>query len=206
MSCSMEDGSERIVEIHRRNDEDYMRRMRYDSACVTALYTPKSTEFKDVIDVYAVYISEFDPFKLARTKYEVDSVVRDSDKVLDDGFYRVLVNTEVDDGTRLSRLLQHFRDPEFEEDSEFPCTSKIVKYFKTSKKGAEEMNASQEIFDMGFVCGNEQGKDNQLNATVDRMIQSGRFTDDDIIFTNNVTQEFVDERRAALKGKKLTTA
>lgn len=202
----MEDGSERIVEIHRRNDEDYMRRMRYDSACVTALFTPKSAEFKDVVDVYAVYISEFDPFKLERTKYEVDSVLRNSDKVLDDGFYRILVNTEVDDGSRLSRLLQHFKEPGFTYDSEFPCASKIVKYFKTTRKGEQDMNASQEIFDLGFVRGNEQGKDAQINATVDKMILSGRYSDEDIIFINNVTQDFIDERRVALNGKKLTTA
>lgn len=68
------------------------------------------------------------------------------------------------------------------------------------------MNVSQEIFDLGFARGNEQGKDAQINATVDKMILSGRYPDEDIIFINNVTQDFIDERRAALRGKKLTSA
>lgn len=55
-----------------------------------------------------MYISQFDIFKADRVLYHVDSTIRETGNRVDDGLYRVFVNTEVKDGTTVSEYMGCF--------------------------------------------------------------------------------------------------
>ena len=141
--CTMSDGSERNVEVQRSNNDDHFRRIRYNGAVITAMYTPKGSDFKDITEVYIIYITEFDPIIKGYMVYHVDSVIRETKDVIDDGFHRLLINTTVNDGTRLARLMSNFVKKDFA-DEEFPELSKQMKYFKHDEEGEIVMSERME--------------------------------------------------------------
>lgn len=156
--CRMADGSVVNVEVQRANDDDHFRRIRYNASVLTAKDTPKSTKFRDVKEVYAVFISEFDPIETwirsrikarfldksvienhkPKTIYYMDSVVRGTDFVIDDGFHRILVNAKVSDGSKVSRLMSLFVKEDFD-DAEFPVSSERIRRFKHTEEGRKAM-------------------------------------------------------------------
>lgn len=56
----------------------------------------------------------------------------------DDGAHVIYVNTEVDDGTRIAKLMQYFKTADPEDDSEGEL-SKRVRYLKREEGGTEIM-------------------------------------------------------------------
>lgn len=135
----MSDDSLRNVEVQRADRDDHFKRIRYHGACITASYTPKGTDFKDVPDVYVVYITEFDLAKAGKTLSHLDSVIRESKTNVDDGFYRLLITAAVNDHSKIARLMQNFLKTDFD-DPEFPESSRQIQRFKHTQKGAQKMS------------------------------------------------------------------
>lgn len=57
-----------------------------------------------------MYISEYDVFRLGRTIYHIDSVIRETNTTVDDGLSRVFVNTQYadTDNTDVGKLMKCF--------------------------------------------------------------------------------------------------
>ena len=96
----------------------------------------RGDKFRELEDLYVVYISEFDVFHGGYTKYHVDSVVRETGKKVKDGLERVFVNTEIKDGTELSELMTCFLEKEVDNPN-FPEFSKRMKFLKHEKGGLD---------------------------------------------------------------------
>lgn len=136
--CKFSDGRYANVEVQRSNNDDHYRRMRYNASLITAEHTSKGTDFKDVVDVISIYITEFTLIEGSKTLYHVDSVVRETGALIDDGFSRMIVQAGRDDGTKIARLMKHFLETDFE-DKEFPESSKAIKRLKHTEKGKSTM-------------------------------------------------------------------
>ena len=67
--CTAEDGSLHNIEMQKGNRNDDIRRTRYHAAAITAKYTPKGTEFKDVPNITIVYITEYDALNNNKTTW-----------------------------------------------------------------------------------------------------------------------------------------
>lgn len=138
--CETADGKQINVEVQRMDSDDHYRRIRYNASAITARHTSKGTDFRDVVEVYVIYITEFDLFDTDKTVCNIDSVIRETGKVIDDGLHRIIVNAKINDGTKTARLMTHFRENDFS-DSEFPEASKQIRYYKHTEEGSKQMSS-----------------------------------------------------------------
>ena len=89
--CRRADGSYFNLEVQKADDDDHLKRARYNASCITANVTDPGARFERVPDVCVVYISRFDLFKENRTVYHVDSVIRETGTRVDDGLRKLFV-------------------------------------------------------------------------------------------------------------------
>ena len=99
--CTLGNGTKCNIEVQRSNNDNHLKRVRYNAASIAVVDSQRGDKFRELEDLYVVYISEFDVFHGGYTKYHVDSVVRETGKKVKDGLERVFVNTEIKDGTEL---------------------------------------------------------------------------------------------------------
>lgn len=92
--CRMKDGRYINVEIQKSDDDNHLKRTRYNASCITANASEPGENFEDVKDVYIVYISKFDVFQKGRRLYHVGRAILDFSEVtpLNDGEKIIYVN------------------------------------------------------------------------------------------------------------------
>ena len=137
--CILSDGRIVNVEVQKANDDDHQRRVRYNGSLVTTNITDPGDKFKDVPDVIIIFISRFDVFKSGKALYHVDRVVRETGEIVDNGFYEIYVNAEVNDNSDVARLMEIFTKDDAYDDVKFPATSSRKRLFKHTEEGVSEM-------------------------------------------------------------------
>lgn len=137
--CSMEDGQLTNVEVQKADDDDHIRRMRYNSACMIANITNPGDKFEKVPDVCSIFISKFDVFQSNKTIYHVDKMVRETGMHLEDGHRIIYVNTKVNDGSDIAQLMQLFVDNDAYDFKKFPRCSNRKMQFKMTEEGEAGM-------------------------------------------------------------------
>lgn len=68
-----------------------------------------------------------------KTIYHIDSVIRETGVVVDNGLHEVYINTTIDDGTVLAEMMKYFVDSQGI-NQKFPKLSERTMYFKESKE------------------------------------------------------------------------
>lgn len=137
--CILEDGRKCNVEVQKANDDDHVRRVRYNASCLTANVTSPGTNFKEVSDIIMIFISKFDIFKAEKTIYHIDRIVRETQEISDNGVQEIYVNTKVDDGSSAAKLMRIYQNPDEYDFENFPNTSDRKKHFKDDTGGQSEM-------------------------------------------------------------------
>lgn len=163
--CVLGDGRYCNVEVQKANDDDHLRRVRYNTACITANITNPGDDFRDVPDVCAVYITSFDIFKAGKTIYHVESVIRETGGVIDNGRYEVYLNTKVDDGSEIAELMRCFKQ-EIVNNPKFPKLSERVRFFKEKQGGENNMCELIEEYAKEYA-------QEERNKLIVRMLRSG---------------------------------
>ena len=136
--CETGDGHRINVEVQKADDDDHIRRCRYNAAGMTWKEAEKGTRFRDLPDVCVVYITEHDFLHGGRTIYHVDKILRENGSIIDDGSSMIYVNTAVNDGSVISDLMRCFLQKTVN-DPRFPRLSERVHQYKNTEKGAAEM-------------------------------------------------------------------
>ena len=126
------------IEIQRSSACNHVKRVRFNAACITVNNSEPGDTFEDVQDVTVIYISEFDMFGKGKTIYHAETTVREIGEAVKDGLQSVYVNTAVNDGSRIAKLMECFLKPDFEE-KEFPEISKRVHELKHEEKEVQSM-------------------------------------------------------------------
>lgn len=98
------------MEVQKADDDNHVRRVRYNTSCVTANIMEHGTKFEKVPNVIGIYISKFDMFKSGKTLYHIDCVIRETGEVQDNGLQEIYVNTKIDDGTNIAELMRIFKE------------------------------------------------------------------------------------------------
>jgi len=124
--------------VQKADDDDHIRRCRYNAAGMTWKEAEKGTRFRDLPDVCVVYITEHDFLHGGRTIYHVDKILRENGSIIDDGSSVIYVNTAVNDGSVISDLMRCFLQKTVN-DPRFPRLSERVHQYKNTEKGAAEM-------------------------------------------------------------------
>lgn len=175
MLCEDEYGVQFSVEVQKEENDDHQRRVRYNGACVQVRTSFKGIKFKELPNVYMIYITEKDFLKGDRIIYHVDRILSETGKVVDNGYYEIYVNGEIDDGTTLSEYVKLLKNTNAEYNEKFPCTSNVVRYYKLGE-GRKQMCKVVE----------EYAKEYAKEQTQERVIKMAeslikRGVDDDII-------------------------
>ena len=136
--CEDEDGARINVEMQKADDDDHVRRVRFNSSNIDTTFTEKGLDYKDFPDIYVIFISKFDMFQEGKTIYHAGIFLQETGTVIDDGIHRIFVNCAVDDGSDIAELMQYFKNSIGKNDK-FPRLSDRVSYFKNSKEGADAM-------------------------------------------------------------------
>lgn len=136
--CEDEDGSRINVEMQKTDDDDHVKRVRFNSSNIDTTFTEKGLDYKDFPDIYVIFISKFDMFQEGKTIYHLETIIKETGTSVNDGIHRIFVNCAVNDGSDIAELMQYFKNSTGK-NSKFPKLSDRVYYFKESKEGADAM-------------------------------------------------------------------
>lgn len=134
--CTFEDGKKCNVEVQRSDDDDHLRRVRFNASSIAVKDSQMGQKFREIEDIIVVYISKFDIFNANRVIYHVDSVVRETGYAINDGLIRVFANAQIKDGTIASEYLDCFLKKEVNNAS-FPELTKRMNYLKHQEGGLQ---------------------------------------------------------------------
>ena len=136
--CTLGNGTKVNVEVQRSDNDNHLKRARFNASSITVRESEPGTKFEEVLELYIVYISEFDFLKGDKTIYHVEKILRETGQVIDDGLHEIFVNTAVDDGTEIAELMSCFTKKEVK-NARFPMLSSEVRRLKESEGGMQVM-------------------------------------------------------------------
>lgn len=96
----------------------------------------------------------FDLFGEKKTIYHVKRVLNETGTNVENGFYEIYTNTEVDDGSDIAELMQFFKNSTGYHEK-FPHLSNRVNLFKETEEGVRLMS---EVIEKIKAEGREEGK------------------------------------------------
>ena len=170
--CTLGDGTKCNIEVQRSDNDDHLKRARFNASSITVKESNTGERFSDTIDLYIVYISQFDFLNEGRCIYHIDKVIRESGTTVDDGLHEIFVNTAVNDGSDISELMSCFLATDVNNDK-FPKLSYKVNELKNPRG---EVNPMCELMEKYM-------KESKLEGKIEATIQSLRLVnmDDSVI-------------------------
>jgi hypothetical protein len=106
--CEDEDHSFINCEIQKADDDDHQKRVRFNRSNIDTVFVEKGIDYKELPDVYIIFISKFDPFEENRTIYHINRVIEETGTVVENGTHEIYVNTAIDDKSDIAELMQYF--------------------------------------------------------------------------------------------------
>ena len=161
--CVTEDGRHINIEVQKADNDDHLRRVRYNGSILTTNITETGTKFEFVPDVCIIFISAFDMFKSGLPLYHVKKVIMETGQIVEDGLTEIYANATVDNGSKFSKLMKVFTENDTYNSDEFPVTSEIKARFKLDKGGAVNMDETlqrwkEEWISEGETRGEKHGR------------------------------------------------
>ena len=162
--CITGDGRYINIEVQKANDDNHLKRVRYNASVLTANVTETGKQFEFVPDICIIFISAFDLFKGNLPLYHVVKTVKETGQVIEDGLTEIYVNAAVDDGSKLAKLMKVFTKNDAYDVADFPVTSVIKARFKKDEGGTVKMDATlqkwmQESEEIGEKRGEKRGRE-----------------------------------------------
>ena len=210
--CVTGDGRQINIEVQKADDDNHLKRARYNAAILTTNISKAGTKFEFIPDVCIVFISKFDIFEGGLPLYHIDKVVRETGQVIEDGLTEIFVNTVNYDGSKPARLMKLFTENDAYSNDEFPVTSELKSRLKSSEGGSRAMNEILEKLisdekresekrgrEEGIMLGKEEGmmlgKEEGAKMIAKTMIEEGLPTELIMRYTG-----LSEEAVAALQG------
>ena len=126
------------LEIEGADVADHARRTRFYGSVTDGKFLRKGRDYNELPERYIFYISRKDIWKDGYTVYEEEKRFRQTGKKHNDGSHLIYVNAEIDDGSRIAKLMKYFKTADPFDDSEGEL-SKRVRFLKTEEGGIEIM-------------------------------------------------------------------
>lgn len=165
--CTLGDGTKCNIEVQRTDNDDHLRRARFNASSITVKESQVGERYENVTELFIVYISEFDIFKENKTIYHVEKVLRETGTVIEDGLHEIFVNTKINDGSNIADLMSCFTKKEFD-DSKFPKFSARVRELKTTEGGA---NVVCEVMEKYMAESRAEGKaEGKVEGRIDMLV------------------------------------
>ncbi len=136
--CTLGNGVKCNIEVQRSDNDDHIRRVRYNASMITVKDSETGEDFSEIPEVYVVYISKFDVFDKGLTAYHIEKTIRETKDIVDDGLHEIFVNTKVNDGSDLAALMECFNQTRVTNEK-FPWFKKAIDYLKDTEGGRKSM-------------------------------------------------------------------
>ena len=136
--CEDESGRRYNVEVQKRDNDDHIKRARYNLSNIDTMFTEKGIDYRALPDVYIIFITKFDIFKMGKTVYHINRIVDGTKLLASNGTYEIYVNATGNDNSEVTELMRYFLNSEGE-CNKFPRLSQRVDFFKNIKEGINEM-------------------------------------------------------------------
>ena len=164
------DGRLYHMEIEGSDTVDHARRTRFYSAMTDSETLRKGSSYSELPRRHIFYISGPDIWKGGYTVYEEEKRLRQTGQPHDDGVRIAYVNTAVNDGSRIAKLMDYFKTADPFDDSEGEL-SKMVRFLKTEERG---MDIMCEIMDQIREDGKQEGMRKGLQKGLQKGLREGR--------------------------------
>jgi len=176
--CITGDGRYINIEVQKANDDNHLKRVRYNASVLTANVTETGKQFEFVPDICIIFISAFDLFKGNLPLYHVVKTVKETGQVIEDGLNEVYVNAAVDDGSKLAKLMKVFTKNDVYDEADFPVTSsramnEILEKLISDEKRESEKRGREEGIMLGKEEGIMLGKEEGAKIIAKTMIEEG---------------------------------
>jgi len=190
------DGKKYNVEIQRDDRNAISRRARYNASLIDASITFPSEQFKDIPEVYVIFITENDVLKGGLPLYHIDRIIRETSEAFNDGSHIIYVNSQIRDETALGKLMHDFYCKRAG-DMKYPVLAAQVRHFKENKEGNAAMCRSVEkLANEQRRIGMQKGKENAVLENLRNLTETLNLTIEQAMDALKVAQ---DERPALLE-------
>ena len=170
--CSLGDGTKCNIEVQRSDRDDHLKRARFNASSITVRESGPGERFEDILELYIIYISEFDFLKGGLTTYHIDKVIRENGEVVDDGLHEIFVNTAVDDGSSIAGLMSCFTRKEVT-NREFPAVTRRFQELKSEGGAGAVCEIMERYLKEAEKAGKEAGEKAERIKAVQKLIVKG---------------------------------
>lgn len=191
--CILGNGTRCNIEVQRSDEDDHLRRVRFNASSITVRDSDAGECFRDVKEVYIIYISQFDLFGLGKVVYHVEPCILETGMAIDNGEHQIYVNTAVKDESKISALMDCFLKKEVNHPS-FPALSEEVKRIKTTQGGLWSMC---ELMEKYMDEAKQEGRIEERQEMFMSMLAGGRTAEEIAAFCNVPLEEVQDVVRSA---------
>ena len=123
------------IEIQQANEGADTHRARFHAAMIDAHALKASQDFKELPEVYVIFITLNDVLELNQTIYTIHKYIDGTSERFNDGSHIIYINGAArDDGTDVWKLIHDLRCPNADE-MYFPNLAERVKFFKEDEAG-----------------------------------------------------------------------
>ncbi len=191
------------IEIQRDDDGADPRRARYYGGMMDTNSLMPGQKINELSETYIVFITEHDFFDGGKPIYTIERTIAEMNGALfNDGLHIIYVNSEIQDNTRLGRLMQdmYCTDPH---KMNYEVLSNRTKYFKESEEGVRAMCKLMEEYSsarekIAEAKGREEGREEGAKKIAINLWASGIKDLEKIASLTNLS---VDEVRKLFEGK-----
>lgn len=136
LDVTAEDGKGRLlnVEVQNQAEKNFARRLRFYSGVMVSQFLSRGDDYNKLPDQIMIYISSSDIWKKGLVLYEFQMTERATGLLAGDGLKHIYVNTEIDDGSAIAKLMQYFKTVDPLDQSQ-GALSEQVNYYKTNQEG-----------------------------------------------------------------------
>lgn len=188
--CKLSNGTRVNIEVQRSNNDDHLKRARFNASSITVKESNSGTNFENVPDLYIVYISEFDFLKGGRTIYHIDKMIRETNTIVDDGLHEIFVNTVIDDHSDIAELMSCFMKKEVN-NPKFPALSAEVRRLKETEGGVKSMCEIMKKYEQLAV------RENKIEI-IQKMLQK-EYSKEDILDLGFTEEEYEEAQKEMLQ-------
>ena len=126
------------VEVQVKNDDNYQKRVRYYQASMDISFLNKGKHYKELPELYLIFISAFDIFGEGAVCYEIERTLKGYNRVVENGVHELYFNTKATDDTEISKLLQYFVHTDAGNE-DFGALSDTVNHYKNTEEGVSHV-------------------------------------------------------------------
>lgn len=129
------------VEMQLADNDNHVRRIRYNAACIDTNTVDAGTAFKDIPDLYMIFITKHDWLHGGEAVYHVKRIISETLEEIDNGIHEIYANMEVKDASVSGELLQYFKNTDLNANiDKFENLGDRVAYLKKEKEGVTVMS------------------------------------------------------------------